>query len=166
MKCLILFSIAFIVGLCACNQSATTNKILQNRIDSLEQKLSNNYTPGFGEFMSGIQVHHAKLWFAGQNQNWELASFEINEIEEALSGIEKYCIDRPETKAITMIYQPLDSLIKAIQNKNQVSFNTNYMVLTNTCNRCHKATNHEFNVITSPGTPPFSNQDFRVQQNK
>lgn len=166
MKRSTLFLIAFVAGLCACNQSASTTKILQNRIDSLEQKLSNNYTPGFGEFMSGIQVHHAKLWFAGQNQNWKLANFEINEIQEALSGIEKYCTDRPEASAITMIYRPLDSLNKAIQNKNRISFNTNYILLTNTCNSCHKSTNHEFNVITVPNNPPFSNQDFRVQQNK
>ena len=35
--------------------------------------------PGFEEFMSNIQAHHAKLWFAGQNHNWKLADFEIHE---------------------------------------------------------------------------------------
>ncbi|HEX5024955.1 MAG TPA: hypothetical protein VFV68_06770 [Agriterribacter sp.] len=163
MKCAILISIAFTAGLYACNQSGPTNKLLQNRIDSLEQKLADSYRPGFGEFMSGIQVHHSKLWFAGKNKNWKLAGFEIAEIEEALSGIKKYCTDRPETNDITMIDQPMDSLKTAIQNKDPVSFNTGYIALTNTCNSCHKATHHEFNVITVPDNPPFSNQDFRAQ---
>lgn len=59
-------------GLFACNQPTDKTQVLQNRIDSLEQKLANTYKPGFGEFMSGIQAHHSKLWFAGQNENWNL----------------------------------------------------------------------------------------------
>jgi hypothetical protein len=71
----------------ACDQQTDNNKILQNRIDTLEKKLSDTYKPGFGEFMSSIQVHHSKLWFAGQNQNWKLADFEIHEIMEAIENI-------------------------------------------------------------------------------
>jgi hypothetical protein len=37
---------------------------------------NNAYTPGFGDLMSSIQVHHSKLWFAGKNQNWALAAYE------------------------------------------------------------------------------------------
>jgi hypothetical protein len=40
------------------------------------------YVPGLGEFMSATQVRHAKLWFAGDAKNWELASFELDEITE------------------------------------------------------------------------------------
>ncbi len=162
MKYSLLFSTIFLVGMLACNQSSTGNHILQNRIDSLEKKLADTYKPGFGEFMSGIQVHHAKLWFAGQDQNWKLAEFEIEEIQEALSDIQKYCTDRPETKDITMIDQPLDSINNAIQKKDLTSFKSSYILLTNTCNSCHQATSHEFNVITIPENPPFSNQDFKV----
>lgn len=163
MKFFILVSIIFFVGMFACNQPKD-DLTLQNRIDSLEQKFSNTYKPGFGEFMSGIQVHHAKLWFAGQNQNWELASFEINEIEESLSNIKKYCTDRPETKLITMIDQPIDDLSSAIKSKDLVQFKNSYILLTNTCNSCHQSTSHAFNVITIPASPPFSNQNFKVQQ--
>lgn len=87
----------------SCNKQLEKNQVLQKRIDSLEIKLSESYKPGFGEFMSSLQIHHAKLWFAGQNKNWKLADFEINEIKENLEGIQKYCKDRPETKSIGMI---------------------------------------------------------------
>jgi hypothetical protein len=160
MKPLTLLCLSFI--LLSCNQKSNSNQQqLQNRIDSLEKKLANTYKPGLGEFMSGIQVHHAKLWFAGQNQNWELADFELHEIMEALDDIKAYNADRPEIKSLTMIYPPLDSLNKSVQQKNSVSFKSNFVLLTTTCNNCHRDTNHGFNVIKIPDTPPFSNQDFK-----
>lgn len=145
--------------LVSCNQQGNNEKALQKRIDSLE---ANSYRPGFGEFMSSIQIHHSKLWFAGKNQNWKLADFEINEIKENLTDIKKYCADRPETKSIGMIDQSLDSISNAIIQKNAALFNSNYTTLTNTCNACHQATNHEYNVIKIPDNPPFSNQDFKT----
>jgi len=172
MKHAILILLAII--LFACNREEPAEKqnsqsqrdSLQSQSDSLESQLKNSYAPGFGEFMSGIQVHHEKLWFAGINQNWKLADFEIHEIEESLDDIKKYCTDRPESKSIDMINAPLDSVSKAIVSKNETEFKSGYLILTNTCNSCHQATNHEFNVITIPTMPPFSNQVFKLKNEK
>ena len=164
MKQIIL--ILFTFGLFACNQQTDKTQILQNRIDSLESKLADTYKPGFGEFMSGIQVHHNKLWFAGQNQNWKLADFEIHEIMEAIDDIKKYQTERKESKMIDMITPALDSINAAIQQKDPVLFNSSYTLLTNTCNSCHRATEFEFNVVKTPDNPPFSNQDFKLQNEK
>jgi hypothetical protein len=112
--------------------------------------------------MTGIQLHHAKLWFAGQNQNWPLADFEIHEIQESLDDIGEFCSDRPEVKSIGMIKAPIDSVTSAIQQKNLQLFKSSFSLLTNTCNNCHKATDHGFNVVIIPTNPPVSNQDFRV----
>jgi hypothetical protein len=157
MKRIIFLSL--LIMLLACNNNSD-NQLLQNRIDSLQNKLDNTYKPGFGEFMSGIQVHHAKLWFAGQNQNWQLADFEIHEIQESLDDIKEYCTDRKETGSIGMIDAPIDSLNNAIEHKDLALFKNSYVLLTNTCNKCHVATDHGFNVIKMPLSPPFSNQDF------
>lgn len=134
---------------------------MQATIDSLQKQLNETYKPGFGEFMSGIQTHHAKLWFAGQDQNWPLADFEVHEIQESLDAIQKYCSDRPEVKAIGMINPPIDSVINAIRQKNTELFRSSFMLLTNTCNNCHKATEHGFNVVTVPTSLPVVNQDFK-----
>lgn len=150
----------------SCNKKADDKQVLQNRIDSLETKLTNTYKPGFGEFMSSIQVHHNKLWFAGQNQNWKLANFEINEITESIKDIQKYQTERKESKLIGMIIAALDSVHKAIYQKNSESFKSSYTSLTNTCNSCHLATNFGFNVVKIPDNPPFSNQDFRQTDGK
>ncbi|MGG9961289.1 hypothetical protein [Ferruginibacter sp. SUN106] len=158
--------ITVLVVFISCNQSTGNNKVLQNRIDSLEKKLADTYKPGFGEFMSSIQVHHAKLWFAGQNKNWALADFEIHEIMEAVENIQKYQAERKESEKVIMINPALDSVNAAITKQDPVQFRNSYVLLTNTCNNCHHAVNFEFNVVTIPDKPPFSNQVFTIEKAK
>lgn len=137
---------------------------MQARLDSMDRKINQTYKPGLGEFMSSIQVHHAKLWFAGNADNWKLADFEIHEIEESLDDIQQFNTDRPESKMIVMMNAPIDTIEQAIKQQNEPLFKKGYIFLTNTCNNCHKATAHEFNVITIPSAPPVSNQSFKVEQ--
>lgn len=145
----------------ACNQQTNNTQVLQNRIDSLETKLTDTYKPGFGELMSNIQAHHAKLWFAGQNKNWKLAQFEVHEIMESLEDIKKYQTIRKETQMITMMNPALDSIKASIEQQNQALFISSYTLLTNACNRCHRNTDFEYNVVKIPDTQSFSNQDFK-----
>jgi hypothetical protein len=146
--------------LVSCGQPGPDNTALQAQVDSLQRRMSNSYIPGLGEFMSGIQVHHEKLWFAGTAQNWKLANFEIDEIREALDDIQRFCTDRPEIASIPMILPPMDSISKAVAQQDLPRFKSAFVLLTYTCNNCHRATKHEFNVIQIPTTPPFSNQVF------
>lgn len=157
ISCIILLLLA------ACTQPVADTTRLQSQIDSLQQKLANSYKPGLGEFMSGIQVHHAKLWFAGTAGNWDLSDFETKEIRESLEDIESFCADRPEVKSLPMIKPALDSIDVAIKSKSSSRFKASFILLTNTCNSCHRATHHEFNVIQVPLTPPFTNQRFEKQ---
>jgi hypothetical protein len=156
------FSIVFLVFyLISCNQQQENERlVLQNQIDSLRSRLDSSYAPGLGEFMLSIQMHHAKIWFAGKNGNWDLANFEIDEIRETIGDINKYCTDRPEISSLPMIDQPLDSLKLAVTKKNIEAFKSSFILLTNTCNNCHKVTKHGFNVIKIPDIPPVSNQVF------
>jgi hypothetical protein len=145
----------------SCNAQNDKVKKMQATIDSLQKQLAATYKPGFGEFMSGIQTHHAKLWFAGTNSNWALADFEVHEIQEALEDVQQFCSDRPEVKAIGMINAPIDSINNAIQQKSLPLFKSSFILLTNTCNTCHKETDHGFNVVTVPTSLPVVNQDFK-----
>jgi hypothetical protein len=146
----------------ACNQSSTETLKLQNEVDSLKIALNETYKPGLGEFMSSIQVHHEKLYFAGQNSNWKLADFEIHEIMEAVDDIQHYTSDRPEVKELPMLLPALDSVNEAIKMQDKNLFNKNFVILTNTCNACHKAVDYDFNRVKIPDTPPFSNQVFKI----
>jgi hypothetical protein len=146
----------------ACNNQAN-NTALQAKVDSLNVQLAQTYKPGLGEFMSDIQVHHAKLWFSGKNQNWKLADFEMGEIKESVDGIKKYCTDRPEIKSLPILSPALDSVNNAIKAKNLQQFQKSFVFLTSSCNNCHQNTHHEFNVIKIPDTPPFTNQEFKTK---
>jgi hypothetical protein len=155
-------SLFILIAFISCNQPADKSSALQSEIDSLKIILKNAYVPGFGEFMSSVQVHHAKLWFAGQNENWKLADFEIHEMMEAIDNIQRLETERPESKKVLLLNPTIDSVRNAIEQKNPILFKKSYVLLTNTCNDCHRAVNFEFNVVKIPETPPFSNQDFRV----
>lgn len=148
------------LSLFACNQHTDHTEKLQHRIDTLENQLANTFKPGFGDFMGGIQSHHAKLWFAGLHENWELADFEVHELMEAIEDIEEFHEGRKETQLIGMITPPLESIRKAIDEKNTALFKDSYNLLTNNCNQCHKATDKPFIVIKTPDEPPYSNQNF------
>ncbi len=146
----------------ACTNSSTNNQVLLAKIDSLQKQVNNSYKPGLGEFMSAIQVHHAKLWFAGTNENWKLADFEIHEIMEAVDDIQQYCKNRPESKQVVMLQPPIDSLNKTIAAKNIQAFKSSFVFLTQSCNNCHKEVNYNFNEVVIPTTTPFSNQLFTI----
>ena len=165
MKKLIVISLITLV-IISCAQHSGSVQQLQSQVDSLKIQINNAYKPGLGEFMSGIQVHHEKLWFAGTAENWQLADFEIHEIMEAVDDIKMYASDRPETKDIMMLQPAIDSVNNSIQRKSLSSFKQNFIVLTNTCNNCHTAVNYNFNKINIPETPPFSNQVFKIDSAK
>jgi hypothetical protein len=158
-----IFYLFALLTLTFCSDNSNTISELQNRIDSLQSIVNDSYKPGLGEFMSNVQLHHAKLWFAGINQNWELADFEIHEIKESLEDIQKYQSEREESKAIPIIYPPLDSVQSAVDKKNLNNFKSSFIALTNTCNSCHEAVKFEFNKVKVPDSPPFSNQGFKKE---
>ena len=146
--------------LTACNQKPTNEKSIENLTAKI-QELKDKYRPGLGEYMIGIQLHHSKLWFAGINNNWKLADYEIGEIKESFDDIKNVETDRPEVKTIGIIQSALDSLTAAITLKDEVAFKKQFTLLTAACNNCHTTNKFEFNVITIPTGLPVTNQDFK-----
>ena len=150
-----------VLALFSCKQDSDKITQLEQRIDSLEIKLNNTYKPGFGELMVSIQSHHSKLWFAGQNQNWKLATFEIHELEETLENIITFKTEREESKFIKMIRPNVDSVTTAIKQKDLIQFASAYSKLTQTCNHCHRLNDHGYIHIKIPKISPYSNQNFK-----
>jgi hypothetical protein len=124
------------------------------------------YVPGLGEMMSLQQMRHAKLWFAGQAGNWELAAYEIDELGEGFDDIVKFHPTHkdspvaPKDAIPRMVTEPLKDLRAAIDKKDSQTFERAYNSLTTACNSCHKATNFAFNAVQTPATNPFPNQVF------
>ncbi|HXP52415.1 MAG TPA: hypothetical protein VN922_20850 [Bacteroidia bacterium] len=167
-----IFLIVILFFLIGCSDSTSKLKDLQSEMNKLNtqndslKKLVAASKPGLGEIMLGLQVHHNKLWFAGREENWPLAQFEHDEILELITQAETVNTDRPEVKLFkVMIYAQLDSIQKAIKQKDVHEFSEKFNALTNSCNNCHKNTHFEFNRIQTPERPPYSNQDFSTDNN-
>jgi hypothetical protein len=115
--------------------------------------------------MTATQLRHAKLWFAGQAKNWDLAAYEIDEIKEGLEDAEKQFPTHDGLPVADMIKTiteaPLDQLEKAVAAKSSAKFAAAFDGLTKACNTCHAGANKEFIKIQRPTTPPLSNQVFR-----
>ncbi len=124
------------------------------------------YTPGLGEIMTLTQMRHAKLWFAGQNANWQLASYELDELNEGLEDAAKFHpthkdADLPIPQLIDKIMKaPIGQLEEAVKAQDQNRFTKAFDSLTEGCNSCHQATKFGFNVVTRPTANTYTNQVF------
>ena len=84
------------------------------------------YEPGLGEFMTATQLRHAKLWFAGKQNNWDLSAYEIDEIKEGLKDAARLhpTFDGvPVAEMIKTIIDPrIEELEKAVRAKSSAKF--------------------------------------------
>ena len=155
-----LFFTILIISLFSCTVQSEKEMLLEKRVEQLEKQILESYKPGFGEMMSSIQAHHSKLWFAGKNNNWQLAAFEVKELHEILDDIKKFQKDRAETAKMDMINPSLQQVKEAINQKNTTDFNSSFQQLTADCNQCHQQTDFSYNKVRIPETSPFTNQEF------
>ncbi len=125
-----------------------------------------SYAPGLGEIMTAIQMRHAKLGIAGAAGNWELADYELDELDEGLDDALTFHpmhkdIRQPLTELVpTFMKAPIDGMREAVKAKDAEKFNAAFNSLTTGCNSCHQATDFGFNVVTRPTSAPMPNQQF------
>lgn len=115
--------------------------------------------------MTQLSYRHGKLWFAGQAKNWELANYELEEIEEGLADVSQFHHSHKEIKDIAeqitqIMNNPIKQTAVAIQNKSLSAFTAGFDAITAGCNACHQANGFGFNVIIRPLVNVYSNQRF------
>jgi len=96
---------------------------------------------GFGDMMvMAVQPRHIKLWLAVQAKNWELADWNRDELDETFRRLGRLYpkVEQIDIAAgLMMVKEPLESLKKAIDEKNAKDFAASYERLTQACNACH-----------------------------
>jgi hypothetical protein len=119
-------------------------------------------TPGLGEYMTTIQLHAAKLWFAAKASNWELAAYELHELEETMEAARKLNIEKNGVKISNVLDAVLQTQIaqleETIKRKNQSDFQKSYDETLSACNGCHTEAGYKFIHIVRPTAPPVTNQ--------
>jgi len=135
---------------------------------AVAQPTRETYEPGLGEFMTATQVRHAKLWFAGKQNNWDLAAYEIDEIKEGLEEAARLhpSFDGvPVAEMIKSIIDPrIAELEKAVRAKSIAKFILAFDELTSGCNSCHAGANKPFIRIQRPTDVPLTNQNFAPEK--
>ena len=143
--------------------------LLQPAPVSGQQPAAPAYKPELIEFMVFTQIRHAKLWLAGNAGNWELAEYEIDELNEVLQNAAKHVPDYkgiPVGKMIeSLAAAPIEEVEKTIKAKDRVRFAAAYDKLTAACNSCHQSANRPFIVIQRPSGSAFPNQSFAPRRN-
>jgi hypothetical protein len=125
-----------------------------------------DYHPSMGDLMTmAIQPRHIKLYYAGDQQNWTYAAYELGELRNAFARIARtipqyHVLDTASiTAAVTQA--PLDALAQAIKERSPEQFTMAYAQLTQACNACHQSLNHAGVVIKVPTAGVFPDQDFQ-----
>jgi hypothetical protein len=119
---------------------------------------------GLGDYMTAfVQPRHAKLGLGGQVRNWDYLSYEQHELEETLEKVEK-AVPRYRganmADLLGMLKQPMADLQAAIQARDGAKFDAAYAALTDSCNACHRTTEHAMVVIQVPKAAMFPDQNF------
>jgi hypothetical protein len=122
------------------------------------------YLPSISDLMiATIQPRHERLWQAGQDKNWEFASYETGNLRGAFNRLG---LAHPTVHDImfpgmiaSVMAQPLDELNSAIRSKDGTAFDKAYADLTSACNSCHQALTHGAVEIKVPSRTSASDLD-------
>ncbi|PWN07302.1 hypothetical protein [Rhodohalobacter mucosus] len=160
LSVILFFTSVLFLALSCTSQSGEQNKqapAAGEQIDEGESEIALIYR------MSFINLYSQKLWFAGMQENWELADIYSHEIEEITDGIIRQNIidDGINVSELmeSMIAPQIELMEQAIDNRDSGQFENRFNTLIQTCNQCHTASNYGAVRITVPQTNPF-NQDF------
>jgi hypothetical protein len=138
-------------------------RFLHRMVDSLKAQ-----TPGLGEYMSTIQLHVAKLWYAGQSSNWKLATYELDELGEtmeAAEGLHARKNDVDVSAVLQSIRQTQLPLIgQSITQADIHGFKSAYDQTLAACNGCHRPAGYEFIHIITPTREPVTNQLWKASK--
>jgi cytochrome c553 len=138
--------------------------VQRTHLDSL-----NAQAPGLGDYMSTIQLHAAKIWFAAQALNWNLAGYELGELKETFDGADALHVMKNKVDISGVIQSvkntQIETLESAVRQKNLTGFVSGYRQTLEACNACHGAAGYGFIHVKIPSAEPVTNQIWKPASN-
>ena len=147
-KIVVIFVILLTVFSCNENpKSAQGNWIKgteQEKINTIEKQFR-----GFDNAMVETGYRYQELYWAGQDENWEYADYQLEKIKTAIeNGLER----RPKRakSAEHFLNYVLPEMQKSISSKDTVIFNKGFKMLTTNCISCHAMEKVPFFTVKTP----------------
>jgi len=140
----------------------------QDSVKQLQAQLATakEMAPGLGEYMTTIQLHTGKLWFAAKAANWELAEYELDELKETMEAAKGLNAEKNGVKISDVLDSVLQTQVagldKSIKSKSQTKFQSSYDETLSACNGCHESAGYKFIHIVRPSAPPVTNQKWQM----
>ena len=138
-------------------------KDVQQQLDQLKLQV-----PGLGEYMTTIQLHAAKLWFAVGASNWDLALYELDEMSETMDGARALHVFKNGLDISGVLQSVQETqfplMRQAIASKASSTFTSAYGETLDACNSCHRSAGYGFISVMPPTAPPVTNQRWDVQK--
>lgn len=144
-----------ITGLCfACNGGERTTQgdwikgSPQEQIEMIERQFR-----GFDMAMVETGYRYQELYWAGEDENWEYAGYQVEKIRLAIeNGLER----RPkrEASAQSFLNTSLPEIERAIQERDTLVFDRAFQALTVSCNSCHAMEKVSHFMVKEPLTRP------------
>lgn len=146
----IFFLGAMVWGLIAC--TSTSEKAQgqwikgseQAQLDAIEKQFR-----GFDMAMVETGYRYQELYWAGQDENWEYASYQLEKIKKAINN---GLMRRPARakSAQTFLHIALPNMQKAIDSKDTLTFNQEFNTLTAQCLACHSMEKVPYFTVKTP----------------
>lgn len=147
---IVIYAIAFF--LLSCNQQ-NDNKAAQGdwiKGSKTEQiKIIEKQFRGFDNTMVETGYRYQEFYWAGQDENWEYANYQLEKIEVAIkNGLER----RPkrEKSAEHFLTYVLPKIKKSLEKKDIKVFNESFQIMTINCNSCHSMEKVPFFNVQTP----------------
>jgi hypothetical protein len=142
------FIIILTLTLFSCNQKTAQGDWIKGT-DKEQIKTIEKQFRGFDKAMVETGYRYQELYWAGQDQNWEYADYQLGKIKTAIeSGLER----RPKRakSAEHFLTYVLPKMRKSLEKKDTVTFNKSFQTMTINCNNCHAMEKVPFFSVKTP----------------
>jgi len=122
------------------NQEGTTDDGWLTSIEDEDKQIEaiQNQFRGFDMAMVETDYRYIELYWAGQDENWEYADYQLEKLRKAIEmGLER----RPKRAASAQPFLNgvLPEMEKALDQQDIEAFREKFNILTQGCNTCHTA---------------------------
>lgn len=138
IKTTILISLYFLTS---CNKKEAYQPVQGQWIKGTEKEKLNTIETqfrGFDKAMVEVGYRYQELYWAGQDENWEYANYQLQKINKAIKlGLQRR--PRRTASAENFLTYVIPEVKKSIQQKDAKLFNENFKMMRTNCTACHAA---------------------------